>query len=121
MSTLSLSMIAKLDKNELQNLKEIDFQRAVIEHAKAQGWECMSFRKTASPGKDGKWRGLANAGWPDIIAIRGKRMLALELKSEKGKATPAQRRWLTLLHHAGAEEWIVTPSSAAELIGILRG
>ena len=33
------------------------------------------------------------AGFPDIIAIRGTRVLAIELKSTKGKLTPAQIAW----------------------------
>lgn len=32
-------------------------------------------------------------GFPDIIALKGARMLVIELKSEKGQLTWAQKRW----------------------------
>ena len=34
------------------------------------------------------------AGFPDVCAIRGNRLLFAELKREKGKTTPAQDAWL---------------------------
>ena len=32
-------------------------------------------------------------GFPDYVAIRGDRLLFIELKSEKGKLTEAQKEW----------------------------
>lgn len=36
----------------------------------------------------------STAGFPDIIAIKERRMLAIELKADKGKATPEQIAWI---------------------------
>lgn len=33
-------------------------------------------------------------GFPDLLLIRPPRMVVVELKSEKGKVTPAQEAWL---------------------------
>ena len=121
MKRLSLQMLALAGSETWKGVSETDFQYAVKEHAEADGWAVMSWRKSASPGKDGRWRGLAAPGWPDLILVKGKRLLAVELKSEKGHVTPAQRRWLKLLNGAGAESYIARPRDAAELIGILRG
>ena len=34
------------------------------------------------------------AGWPDLTLCRGARLLFLELKTQKGKLSFAQREWL---------------------------
>ncbi len=34
------------------------------------------------------------AGFPDIVALRGTRMVMAELKREKGRVTDAQQAWL---------------------------
>ena len=86
---LSLPIIARLDPATLKGLSELEFQSAVTRHAETTGWRVQSFRKSAAPGKDGTWRGLGNPGWPDVIAVREDGvMLALELKSETGRASP---------------------------------
>ena len=40
-------------------------------------------------------------GFPDIIAVRGERLLAIELKSERGKLSEAQVAWINDLAAAG--------------------
>lgn len=51
------------------------------------------------------------AGWPDILAIRGPRILAAELKTETGKLSDKQQQWLGWWEEAGAEVWVVRPST----------
>lgn len=36
-------------------------------------------------------------GFPDIIAVRGERLFAIECKAERGRTTRPQREWLTAL------------------------
>ena len=33
-------------------------------------------------------------GWPDLFLIRGDTLIVVELKSDRGTVTPAQRAWL---------------------------
>lgn len=49
-------------------------------------------------------------GFPDIIAVRGARVLAIELKSETGKVRPEQQMWLDALAAAGVETHVIRPS-----------
>src|SRR4051794_25194224 len=48
-----------------------------------------------------KWRGYhtldsrgSAAGFPDVVAVRGTRLIMAELKREKGTVTDAQQAWL---------------------------
>ncbi len=38
-----------------------------------------------------------DAGFPDIVAVRGDRMLFAELKAEKGKLSAEQEEWIATL------------------------
>ena len=38
-----------------------------------------------------KW---SERGWPDVVLLRDGRLILAELKSERGKLTPDQARWL---------------------------
>jgi hypothetical protein len=78
---------------------EHHFQAQVIELAHLYGWRVAHFR----PARTEKgWRTPVAAdgvGWPDLILIRGREMIALELKSEKGRLSPAQEEWRNALQH----------------------
>ena len=63
---------------------ERELQTAVLKLAKLHGWTAyhtFDSRRSAP-------------GFPDLILLRGERCLALELKSETGKATDEQLAWL---------------------------
>lgn len=72
---------------------EAEFQRAVIDTAKAFRWKVAHYR----PAKTEKgWRTPleGHAGCPDLILARNGRVLLVEIKSASGKATAAQAAWL---------------------------
>lgn len=46
----------------------------------------------------------SNAGFPDIVAVRGSRTVFIELKSDKGILSPEQADWGAALLAAG-QEW----------------
>lgn len=50
------------------------------------------------------------AGFPDLLAVRGPRLVAIELKTEAGRVAPEQREWHTDLAAAGAEVYMWRPS-----------
>lgn len=60
-------------------------------------------------------------GFPDYIAVKGERLLAVEIKSEKGKVTPEQMAWLDAFQEAGAETFLWRPSDSDFAVTKLRG
>lgn len=73
---------------------ERHFQRQVIDLARLCGWRVAHFRPAQTVRG---WRTPVEAdgaGFPDLLMVRGNELLALELKSAKGKATPEQEEWL---------------------------
>lgn len=95
-------------------ISEAEFLRQVIALARLRGYLVFHARpaRTASG-----WRTptQGDVGFPDICAVKlcpdsPGRILFLELKSEGGKLTPAQRLWIASLQAAGVEAGVVRPS-----------
>lgn len=59
-------------------------------------------------------------GWPDIVAIRGSRVVVAELKTAKGRIEWAQQGWLDAWRATGAEVYVWKPDHLAEIARILR-
>lgn len=66
---------------------EAELQATVLELAGHRGW--LSFHPYDSR--------RSVAGFPDLVLVRGDRLLAAELKRERGYPTPEQRQWLAAL------------------------
>jgi hypothetical protein len=66
---------------------ERQFQRAVVEYAQLRGW--MVYHTFDSR--------RSNAGFPDLVLVRRGHLVVAELKSEKGRVSPDQLRWLDAL------------------------
>lgn len=70
----------------------------------------------------------SQAGFPDLFlcrpARRGdakpSRVLALELKTEKGKASRAQQLWIDSLNLCGIPAYVFRPSQKQQIAEILR-
>jgi hypothetical protein len=81
-------------------MTEKQLQAAVVNLARIFQWRVYH-----------SWISIRSApGFPDIIACRGERLLAIELKSERGRATGAQLDWLAALYGAGVETFLLRPS-----------
>ena len=66
---------------------EKDFMESVVELARLMGWKSYhTFNSRRS-----------EAGFPDLCMTRGGRVIFAELKTDKGKVSPAQREWLDAL------------------------
>ena len=79
------------------SLTERDFSQQVIELARLRGWKVYhTWSSIHSP-----------AGFPDLVLTRKGRLIFAELKSDKGKLTPAQEEWLASLRETAARvyEW----------------
>ena len=59
-------------------------------------------------------------GFPDILAARKGRLVAIEVKGETGSMTPEQEDWLNVLASAGAETYVARPSDFDYLKEALR-
>lgn len=68
-------------------MSEAELQRSVIELARLLGWRVYHTRDS---------RGSA-AGFPDLCMVRAGDLIFAELKTEKGKLSPAQCEWWALL------------------------
>jgi hypothetical protein len=64
----------------------------------------------------------STAGFPDLVLVRGSRLVFAELKSLKGIVEPEQREWLDdLARVKGVEVWLVRPAADySELVESLR-
>ena len=90
---------------------ERDFESAVYAWARLRGWRCYHPRPARI--RDEGWRTAlrGDTGWPDWVFVREGRMVVLELKSMRGKATREQREWIRELAEVpGVVARVVTPA-----------
>ena len=97
---------------------EKDWQRDVIRLAQTLGWKVAHFR----PAQTSKgWRTAVaadGAGFPDLILVRD-RLIAAELKNEKGRVTNEQREWIAALEVAGIETYVWRPDDLDDIMRVL--
>jgi hypothetical protein len=98
---------------------ENGFQAQVEQLAKLYGWRVAHFR----PARTARgWRTPVSgdgAGWPDLILVRGRRIVAAELKGDGGKLRPEQAAWLAALAEAGVECHTWRPAAWDEIVATL--
>ena len=119
----NLQLIAAMPKDALRNLSEREFQRALMSYAEDHGWKIHYMYKSAQRLADGSYRGLGTAGWPDLfgVHITTGRAVAIECKSERGRASDAQQEWLGLLATVeGCDAFLWRPRDAAVALTYLR-
>lgn len=92
---------------EAPRVSENDLLRGVLDLAAILGWKTLHIR----PGRTSHgWRTPIQgdgAGFPDILAVRGSRIVVAELKVARGTVTPAQLGWLDAFRQAGVDAYIV--------------
>lgn len=83
-------------------MSEAQWQKRVTDYAAWKGWAWIHVRPARK--KDDEWRtpvsGPLGKGWPDLLLVRRDRVVALELKSDRGKPSPEQERVLAVLSGA---------------------
>ena len=108
----------------LRSITESQWQTTVEGLLAAGGWVYYHAPDnrpvTAASGR--KYVQDVKKGWPDLVAFRGDRRVALELKREVGAIKPGQIDWLRVLRHHGFEVGIYRPSHESLLqASLLRG
>jgi hypothetical protein len=103
---VNLSGAAPARRKRKQTTPEADFQEQVIALARLHGWRVAHFRKVRVQRKNGTvyWETPVAAdgkGFPDLILVRGSRIIAAELKTDAGALKPEQTLWLDAFRGAG--------------------
>lgn len=84
--------------------------------ARTLGWtKCHHSRSD----KRGRGAGQEASGVPDWMLVRD-RVIFLELKTEQGKVSAAQAEWISALHKAQAEVYVVRPRHLEEIAFVLQ-
>lgn len=105
-------------------MTEAQFQRHVIHYAQACGWRVAHFRAVRVQRSNGKTYhetpvAADGRGFPDLILVRGRRLIAIELKAGKNKPTPEQRQWLDALEQAWVPSYVYYPEDWQEIMDLL--
>ena len=95
-------------------MREQDFLDQVIELSHLCGW-LVAHQRPARTEKGWRTAVQGDAGFPDLVMVRAGELIFAELKSERGKVTPQQQKWIELL---GAAVW--RPSNFDEIREQLR-
>lgn len=103
----------------LRDMREAALQRNVLELLKRTGWLAAHFHDSRREVTRRDGRSLvigdkAAAGFPDIAATRRDVLLFAELKTEKGKLSPAQEQWLAHLR------WVEASSGGLVIVRVWR-
>jgi hypothetical protein len=100
----------KARKDTDRALVEKVWQASVVERGRELGWTLIYHHRPAWVGDRGNKRMITNtlpegAGFPDLIFVGHAVAIAMELKRESNKPTPAQEAWL--------EAWAEVPGTIA--------
>lgn len=102
-----------------KKVSEAELQQTVIEMAQLLRWRVAHFRPAMT--QTGRWITPVAAdgkGFPDLVLVRD-RIIFAELKSERGRLTAEQTRWLNDLGDAGVEVHVWRPSDLDEIEEVL--
>lgn len=90
---------------------EEDFQAAIIKEAKRHGWKHYHARNSRK----------SVAGFPDLVLVRGNRVIFAELKAEDGRLDAEQLTWAELLKEVGGnvEYYVWQPRDWSNVLEVL--
>jgi len=103
-------------------MTEAEFQQRVIDAANLYGWRsCHTRKATVRAGRIATPTSVP--GWPDLVLWRPKLggLLFVELKTDKGRLSPAQAEVLESLSSAGAVTAVWRPSHWHRITETLKG
>ncbi|MDQ5821310.1 MAG: VRR-NUC domain-containing protein [Actinomycetota bacterium] len=93
-------------------LTEAEFSSLIVDVARLAGWRKYHTHNSRR----------SSFGFPDWILVKDDRMLAVELKTEKGKVKPDQQAWLDALARVpGVDSFVWRPSDWDQVVETLTG
>ena len=92
---------------------ERQFQNFVIARAKNNGWTYYHAPDN-KPDKNGRVQHIV-AGFPDLVLVKGSKLVFVELKTETGRVSKEQTEWLSKLASTGCETYVWRPSMWKEV------
>ena len=92
-------------------MSEKQWQESIVAEARTFGYEEIyhTWDARRSP-----------AGFPDLILLKGKRMIVVEVKKVGGQLSAEQYFWLLAFIRAGAEVYLWDPRDAEEVTRVLQ-
>lgn len=109
-----------------RTVSEEAVQGQVIDLAHVLGWRVAHFRGARVQRRDGSVRYQTpvqadGAGFPDLVMVRGERLIVVELKSARGRARAEQEAWLASFEGVpGCEVYVWRPRDWDAIAGVLR-
>jgi hypothetical protein len=90
-------------------MSEAELLAAILDLARLYAWRIAHFRPART---SHGWRTpmTGDVGWPDLLMCRGDRIVAAELKSDRGIVTQDQANWLSALRAGGVETYVWRPA-----------
>lgn len=113
-------------RGDPRNPSETAFRATVIEGAQRLGWRVWSIQDDlyaalfVAAKELGIHISLPAPGWPDLVLVRGDRLLFVELKSNTGAVRPEQKEWLDALGETCADVWVLRPRDWDQFEDTLR-
>ncbi len=112
------------------SLTERQLQDWIVEVAKVCGWR-IHHTRPAWTNKGWRTPIQGDAGFFDLVLVKGARLLLIELKSEKGKLSPEQQDWHDAIdlmnrlrlrkgYNNPVEKFLFRPSDRDEIEQLLR-
>ncbi len=94
-----------------ERISEKEFQARVVAYAKRCGWTLIYHTYDSRRSKE---------GFPDLLFLRGKKIIVAELKVPPNVATDAQLQWLDGFRAAKVLAYLWTPEDWAEIVKVLE-
>ena len=104
-------------------MTEQSFTTELLKWAKTYGWRCFHVRNS---GHAGMTAVQGDKGFPDLVLVKGQRLIFAELKLAKKKPTPSQEEWLQALAGIGPmnghpETYTWWPEDWSGILAVLSG
>ena len=85
------------------------FQQAVVDYARYRGWATYHTYNSRR----------SEPGFPDLVLLKGERLLFAELKTMRGRVSPAQELWAVRLKSAAAPVYLWRPNMWPQIEQVL--
>jgi len=115
----------RASRGRVANQSGAAWEQQIIALAHLWGWTVASFRSVRVQRRDGSSYFATpvqadGAGWPDLVLVRGDRLLFRELKTDRAVTRRAQREWLSRLAATGADVGVWRPRGWDQIVVELR-